>query len=67
MLMLRTEGGKKKCRMERNTVRVCVCVHAGTSEESQLMSLFKSDLVAVGVVTYCRNTAQILSSSSELL
>lgn len=30
------------------------------------MLLFKSDLVAVRVVTYCRNTEQILSSSSEL-
>ena len=39
---------------------------ARQSEELLLVVLFKSDLVAVRVVTYCRNTVQSLSSSSVL-
>lgn len=76
MLMLRT--GKKmlhgeKYRVEgemrrRGSEYLWVCGKAGEtrqSEELLLVVLFKSDLVAVWVVTYCRNTVQSLSSSSQ--
>lgn len=67
------QNWEKKCCMERNTeekesVCLCACGRAGEteSEELLLMVLFKSDLVAVRAVTYCRNTVHSLSSSSEL-
>lgn len=46
---------------------MCACGRAGEteSEELLLVVLFKSDLVATWGVTYCRNTVQSFSSSSE--
>lgn len=65
------EGGKKygeKYRVKRVCVFVCMWEsrRAGQSEESLLAVLFKSDLVAVSVVTYCRSAVQSLSKSSDL-
>lgn len=72
MLMLRIRRGEKSS-MERNTewsecVFVCMWEsrRAGQSEESLLAVPFKSDLVAVSVVTYCRSAVQSLSKSSDL-
>ena len=72
--MLRTAGKKRlhgeKYRAERVCVRAFVCMWESRrdrkSEESLLMVLFKSDLVAISAVTYCRDLVQSLSSSSEL-
>lgn len=60
------EGGGDCC-MERNTEwSECVCVCGRAGEELPLVVLFKSDLPAIWVVTYCRSAARSLSSSSEL-
>lgn len=65
------EGGKVawRERVERKSgasVCLCACGRAGQSEELLLAVPFKSDLVAVSVITYCRTAVQSLSKSSDL-